>query len=149
VKRPFDPRSVEAYLRGNSAPRFMRRLVEIEGEYASNRRRLEEAYRELEEECDGRADLFSERWLATARTWRFDALNKLIQEHNAWYPIESNLPMDPRTGSYVGINGQSYRRVELGPDWILEHFPPAPTSPAARPKPPLRVPREPLTTRLR
>ena len=33
--------------------------------------------------------------------------------------------MDPRTRDYVPIAGRSYRRRELGPDWILELFPPA------------------------
>ena len=48
----FDPRAVEAYLQGNSAPRFMSRLVEIESEYSAQRRRLEEAYREHAEGWD-------------------------------------------------------------------------------------------------
>jgi hypothetical protein len=32
--------------------------------------------------------------------------------------------MDPRTRDYVPIHGRSYRKVPLGPDWVLEHFPP-------------------------
>jgi hypothetical protein len=127
----------------------MRRLVEIESEYSAHKRRLEEEYRALEEESDGRVESFAEHWLATARAWRFDELNGLIREHNAWYPIESNLPMDPRTHDFVGVRGDSYRRVELGPEWILEHFPPDPASRAGRPRPPLRVPREPLPARQR
>lgn len=141
-QRLFDPRSVEAYLRGNSAPRFMQRLVQIESRYATHRRRLEEAYLDLAEACHGRADDFSQRWLETARKWRFDELNDLIREHNAWYPIETNLPMDPRTHDYVGIRGASYRRLELGLGWILEHFPPQRATTGDRPKPPLRAPRE-------
>jgi hypothetical protein len=31
--------------------------------------------------------------------------------------------MNPRTKDYVLVNGHSYRREELGPDWILERFP--------------------------
>jgi hypothetical protein len=31
--------------------------------------------------------------------------------------------MDLRTRDYVTINGRSYRRRELGPDWVLEQFP--------------------------
>ena len=31
--------------------------------------------------------------------------------------------MDLRTRDYVLINGRSYRRPELGPAWVLEHFP--------------------------
>ena len=47
----------------------------------------------------------------------------LVEQHNDWYPIERQLPMDPRTGDYVRFAGRSYRRPILGPDWILEHFP--------------------------
>ena len=32
--------------------------------------------------------------------------------------------MDPRTGDYVLIRGRSYRRPVLGPEWVLEQFPP-------------------------
>ena len=46
---------------------------------------------------------------------RFDELNELIRQHNDWYPIERDLPMDLRTRDYVKVNGRSYRRPELGP----------------------------------
>ena len=46
---------------------------------------------------------------------RFDELNELIQQHNDWYPIERDLPMDLRTRDYVLINGRSYRREPLSP----------------------------------
>ena len=56
----------------------------------------------------------------------FDELNELIRQHNEWYPIERDLPMDPRTRDYVLIRGRSYRRPELGPEWVLEQFPSGP-----------------------
>jgi hypothetical protein len=31
--------------------------------------------------------------------------------------------MDLRTRDYVRVNGRSYRRPELGPEWVLEQFP--------------------------
>ena len=71
----------------------------------------------------GEPRLFARRWRALARSWRFDHLNVLVEQHNDWYPIERQLPMDPRTGDYVRFAGRSYRRPILGPDWILEHFP--------------------------
>jgi hypothetical protein len=138
------PQVVEAYLRGNLPPRYMRRLREIEVEFQAQRRRLEAAYRALEDACGYDADLFSRRWRARASAWPFDKLNELIRQHNAWYPVEANLPMDPRTRDYVAVRGASYRRMELGPAWVLEHFPPATRRDAERPKVPLRVPREPL-----
>jgi hypothetical protein len=142
----FDPQAVEAYLMGNSRPRYMTRLLEIEAEYKRQLRRLEDAYSELADACADDAAAFARRWRAEARAWPFHALNELIQAHNAWYPIEANLPMDPRTRDYVAMRGMSYRRVELGPEWILEHFPAdsRPRRGLPRPRAPFRSPREPV-----
>ncbi len=117
-------RSLEAYLRAGLRPRWMDRLVEIDGGIAAEKRRLERSYRALREECGEDRALFARRWRALARACRFDALNDLIREHNEFYPVERDLPMDPRTRDYVLIRGRSYRRPELGPDWVLEQFPP-------------------------
>jgi len=54
-----------------------------------------------------------------------DEINDLIDRHNRWYPIESNLPMDPRTGDYALVNGRDYRLPPLDADWVLERYPPA------------------------
>jgi hypothetical protein len=68
--------------------------------------------------------MFADRWRELARGWRFDDdLLRLIEQHNDWYPIERNLPLNPRTGDYVRVGGRSYRRPVLGPEWILEQFP--------------------------
>lgn len=115
-------RSVEAYLKAGVRPRWMERLSEIDRGMHSERRRLERAYRATREAAG--AD-FAERWRAYAHEQRFDHLNQLIRQHNEWYPIERDLPMDPRTGEYVKILGRSHRRPELTPDWVLEQFPAA------------------------
>ena len=120
----------------------MQRLREIELEFRAQRRRLEAAYRALEDACGHDAAAFSRRWRARAHAWRFDRLNQLIREHNDWYPIEANLPMDPRTRDYVRVNGKSYRRIELGPDWVLEYFPPGPPGGPGAPSVPARPPQE-------
>jgi hypothetical protein len=116
-------RSVEAYLKAGVLPRYMERLREIDRGTAEQRARIDRAYRALLDECAGEPLLFARLWRERARTWRFDRLNDLIREHNEWYPIESSLPMDPRTRDYVRIRGRSYRREELGTDWVLRHFP--------------------------
>jgi phosphoserine phosphatase len=116
-------RSVDAYLRAGVAPRWMQRLNDIEREMARHRRRLERARAALREECGDDAEAFARRWTALARTWRFDDVNELIRQHNEWYPVERDLPMDLRTRDYVRVNGRSYRREELGPGWVLEQFP--------------------------
>ncbi len=62
-------------------------------------------------------------WRASAHAWDFDEVNDLIDRHNRWYPAESRLPMDPRTGDYALVNGQSYRLRRLDAAWALERFP--------------------------
>jgi len=119
-------RSVESYLKGGVLPRYMERLREIETSKRSHRRELERAYRDLREKCGHDPDEFARRWRERVARWPFDAINELIRQHNDWYPIESNLPMDPRTRDYVRLRGRSYRRQELTPEWALEQFPPRP-----------------------
>ena len=119
-------RSVEAYLRSGVRPRWMERLSDIDEGIAAERQRLARAYRALQEECGDDSAVFARRWRAVARTWPFEALNELIEQHNEWYPVERQLPMDPRTRDYVRLGGRSYRRPVLGPDWVLEHFPARP-----------------------
>lgn len=118
-------RSVEAYLKGGVRPRWMERVGDIDGAVAHERRLLADAHRELRETCAREGVAFAERWRMLATAWPFPAdLLKLIDQHNEWYPIERQLPINPRTGDYVRVGGRSYRRPELGPDWILEQFPP-------------------------
>ena len=116
-------RSVEAYIAAGTLPRWMERLGAIDRGTVREKRRLERAYRELEEECGADAELFARRWRAVAARWPFGAHNDLVREHNEWFPIERDLPMDPRTGDYVLIRGTTYERPELGPEWVLERFP--------------------------
>jgi hypothetical protein len=117
-------RSVEAYLKAGVKPRWMERISEIDDAIKAQRRRLERSHRALRQECDGDLALFAARWRAFAERCRFDELNELIGQHNEWYPIERDLPMDLRTRDYVLINGRSYRREPLSPRWVLEQFPP-------------------------
>jgi hypothetical protein len=119
-------RTVESYLKAGVVPRYMERLREIETGLRTERQRLERAYRALLEEHGHDREAFAQRWRARVESLRHDALNELIREHNDWYPIEANLPMDPRTRDYVLIRGRSYRRPELTPERILREFPPLP-----------------------
>ena len=117
-------RSIDAYLKAGVRPRWMERVGDIDIGIAAERRRLARAHRALRGECAGDPRMFAARWRELARTWRFDDdLKQLIEQHNDWYPIERDLPLNPRTGDYVRVGGRSYRRPVLGPAWILEHFP--------------------------
>ncbi len=117
-------RSIEAYLKAGVRPRWMERVSEIDAAIARERQQLARAYRALQGECAGDAAMLAERWHELARRWSFGQLNELIEQHNAWYPIERDLPLNPRTGDYVRVGGRSYRRPVLGPAWILEQFAP-------------------------
>ena len=123
-------RSLEAYLKAGVRPRWMERVADVDAGIARERRRLGEVYRALQEECAGDPELFARRWRDVARTWPFGELNELIAQHNEWYPIERDLPLNPRTGDYVRVGGRSYRRPVLGPAWVLEQFPARPPQPA-------------------
>jgi hypothetical protein len=117
-------RSLEAYLKGGVLPRYMERLREIDTAIAAQRRRIGDAYQALRDECGSDAPGFARRWRERSRHFRFDELNELIREHNEWYPVERNLPLDPRTRDYIKPAGRNYRRRELDRDWVLEQFPP-------------------------
>jgi hypothetical protein len=116
-------RTIEAYLRQGSPPRWMERLTEIDRGIATHRRRLESRHRALRAESGPDATAFADRWRVVARDWSFGHLNELIDQHNEWYPVERDLPMDIRTRDYVPVNGRSYRRPRLDAAWILEQFP--------------------------
>jgi hypothetical protein len=116
-------RSLEHYLKAGVRPRWMERLIEIERGTKREHAGLADAYAALEEECGSDRAQFARRWRAIAESWSFAELNQLIRTHNEWYPVERDLPMDLRTRDYVLVCGCSYRRRELGADWILEQFP--------------------------
>jgi len=119
-------RSVEQYLRGGVIPAYMRRLRNIDRELDRHKRVLNRLHRDLSGSLGRDPDAFAARWRRIASDFNFDRVNELIREHNEWYPVERNLPLDPRTRDYVKIRGRSYRRAEIGAGWVLEHFPPVP-----------------------
>lgn len=116
-------RTLEGYLRAGHRPRWMERLGEIDHGVARERRRVARAYAALREQWGHDRREFARRWRAAAHGWSFHDVNELIRQHNDWYPIERQLPMDPRTGDYVLIHGRSYRREPLDAAWVLAQFP--------------------------
>ena len=92
---------------------YMVRLREIASLTAEHERALAERY----------ATTDRARWRGVAERWSFHEVNDLIDRHNRWYPLEARLPMDPRTGDYVLVNGEHYSRRPLDVDWVLERFP--------------------------
>jgi len=129
--RNFTPRA-DAYLAAARGPMaYMVRLHEIEAQVVASEERLGGAWRAFADDCDGNTGRFAREWRSTAERWSFFKINDLIDRHNRWYPAESRLPMDPRTGDYALVNGRDYRLQPLGGDWVLERFPPELTLAAA------------------
>jgi len=123
--RNFRP-AADAYLAAARGPlHYMLRLHEIELRIEEHESALAAAWHALADECSGNASRFSRRWRSAARRVAFDELNDLIERHNRWYPVESDLPMDPRTGEYVLVNGRDYRLEPLSTEWVLARFPPS------------------------
>ena len=123
--RGFRP-SAEAYLVATRGPLpYMLRLREIEQRTSDHEEALRAAWLGLAEECEGDAAHFRRRWRAAARSVVFDEVNDLIDRHNRWYPVESQLPMDPRRGDYALVNGRDYRLPPLDATWLLARYPPS------------------------
>jgi hypothetical protein len=119
-------RTVENYLRGAVMPRWMERLRDIETGIRRHRSALARDYEWLREQHAGDPEGFARAWRELVGRRSFEDVNDLIRDHNQWYPVERQLPMDPRTGEYVLIAGRPYTREELTPSWALSQFPPEP-----------------------
>jgi hypothetical protein len=121
--RNFRPSS-DAAVRALGGPlAWMRRLREIELRIAAHEARLADAYELLRAEHDGDPAAFARAWRTVAQSWNFDDVNALIERHNRNFPVESRLPMNPRTGDFVHVNGRPYTREPLDAGWILARFP--------------------------
>jgi hypothetical protein len=115
--------SPEAYaLAIAGPPAHARRLREIEDLVAGHEEELRRDWEELRRSQPD-AEVRARRWREYAARKSFYAVNDLIERHNRWYPAESKLPMDPRTGDFVKRAGRSYRLEPLDADWVLERFP--------------------------
>jgi hypothetical protein len=101
---------------------WMRRLRAIELALELHLALLAEARDELRAEHAGNADAFADAWRELADSWNFAEVNELIERHNRNFPAESRLPMNPRTGDFVELNGRPYTREPLDAAWILERF---------------------------
>jgi hypothetical protein len=122
--RNFQP-AADSYLASLGGPLpYMLRLREIADETAAHEAALAHRWLELAADCDGDDESFGRRWRVVAERWSFDAVNALIEKHNRYYPAESRLPMDPRTGDFVPVLGEPYRKAPLDADWVLARFPP-------------------------
>ena len=116
----------DSYLAAARGPlAYMLRLREIETKTAEHEERLEDAWRALALACEADPARFDTDWRQIAEEWNFFEVNDLIDRHNRWYPVESRLPMDPKTGDYALVSGRDFRLPPRDAAWILERFPSA------------------------
>jgi hypothetical protein len=121
--RNFRPDAGAAIAALSGPTAWMRRLRAIELELERHERLLAEAREALLAETRDR-EAFERAWRELAQSWNFAEINELIEGHNRNFPAESRLPMNPRTGDFVLINGRPYTREPLDADWIFARFPP-------------------------
>lgn len=79
--------------------------------YAARKKRIEDAEEEFlrtlvardhELAAKGASREAREASLLTeAKRFDLAAVNRLVESHNRYYPIEANLPIDPKTGIYL------------------------------------------------
>jgi hypothetical protein len=120
--RNFRP-GADAALRALGGPTaWMRRLRAIELLIEAHDLRLQEAWDELRATHRHEAE-FADAWRSLALSWNFSEVNELIERHNRYFPAEASLPMNPRTGDFVHVNGRPYTRRPLDAEWILTRFP--------------------------
>ena len=118
--------SPETYLASAGGPLpYMIRLREIDRQTRDQAAALDDAWHALARACGPDGGQFAETWCAAVQEWSFDEVNDLVARHNRWYPAESRLSMDPRTGDFRLVGGRDYRREPLGAEWALERFPPS------------------------
>lgn len=74
-------------------------------------------------EAAGHAHADIERALREkAATFDYARQNELVAQHNRWYPVEANLPIDPRSGGYLVYGRTWHPETEFTPERILSRL---------------------------
>jgi len=89
-------------------PAYMRRLRNIEDLEEGIVRVLAELCEEARAEGQP-GDAQAAHARAAAPKHAMKRLDDLITRHNRWYPIEANLPMQPRSGELIDRTGEPWR----------------------------------------
>lgn len=115
------PPTIESViLAAGGPPRFAERLAEIDRLTRDARRRASEMRSALERIYGAGSPLARARLRRALLDLDLSRANRLIDQHNRYYPIERRLPMDPLTGDYVPVAGGDYRRDALDASALLE-----------------------------
>ncbi len=86
---------------------------------------LSEQWVNLADQMRGDPERFKKVWTAIVETVELDDLNKLIKEHNTFYPIEANLKEDPETRQIM-IGSTPWRPTKkISHQSLLDKYPPS------------------------
>jgi len=92
--------------------------------WVRRRRKLEISMEQLRTDLDRRWSLTAtEDWTAIAQAWDLSPINREIERFNRFYPIERNLPLDPRTRKMFDGGVAWMPLPALDAAWILDAFP--------------------------
>lgn len=85
---------------------------------------LEKQWRTIAETYRGNPPRFAQVWTAVVETLDLEPLNRLIKEHNTFYPIEANLREHPETGQIM-IGATPWKPTpKITAERLLSKFPP-------------------------
>jgi hypothetical protein len=83
--------------------------------YMRRRRRIEDLESEIVQDIVGLGE-FDANSLPEWVRKKIDILNDLIDRHNRYFPIEANLPLDPRTGAMLEL-GRPWKPMARAVPW--------------------------------
>jgi hypothetical protein len=93
--------------------------------WIARRKRLERSLARLRKELDNAWRLATPAtWPDVAKAWDLGKFNREIEGFNKYYPIERNLPMDPRIRDFVEGDARWKPLHFFDTAWILAEFPP-------------------------
>lgn len=105
------------------APPYAVRAKRVEDLVEQLEETLEQQWKEMAETFTD-PDYFERVWKAIVETLELDKLNKLIKEHNTFYPIEANLTHDNETGKWLIGSTEWKPKKKVTPERLFEKFPP-------------------------
>lgn len=104
-------------------PSYAVRAKFMEEKIEELRRELEEQYAKIAQKLKYDPDRFARVWRAIIESLDLSDLNRLISEHNRFYPIEANLRDDPETGQIMIGNTPWKPQPLIKPERLLTEFP--------------------------
>ena len=124
VSVPFNTSS-ESVLKGLiGPPAWSVRLKRIHDGRQQLTSRLDAAWADLARRCRNRPADFVRRWQAYVDALDLAVLNTLIETHNAYYLIETRIPVSYPSGRVIIPEGIEYPQQSITTERLLDDYPP-------------------------